>query len=192
MACLIVSSTQITNIYRSDFRNKNLLPNSVKSTTAILKDAEEAVSAVKHKRSNDARTAMSVGISILCGENIASQGLQKNIASQLGINRRRIAQRFQHRRSATATLTPWTLIERKTRADATPEEVRRLAYDFWCSPGISRPTGNKRDVARERVAPKEYMEHQKHILEETQTEVFHEFKQKYPDIKMGAKVLCNL
>ena len=34
---------------------------------------------------------------------------------------------------------------------------------------------NKRDVARERVAPKEYIEDEKQILEMTQTEVFKEF-----------------
>jgi hypothetical protein len=128
---------------------------------------------------------------MICGENVASRGLQKNIASKLDINRRRIAKSLRHRRSATITSKPWTSIERKTRKDAIPEEVKRLANDFWQSPGISRPTGNKRDVARKRVGPKEYIEHDKYILEKTQTEVYNAFKQQYPDTKMGQRYFEN-
>jgi hypothetical protein len=31
--------------------------------------------------------------------------------------------------------------------------------DFWLSPGISHPTGNKSDIKRERLAPNIYASH---------------------------------
>ena len=74
-------------------------------------------------------------------------------------------------------------MKRKRRNDATPEE--HIACDFWASPGISRPTGNKRDVVLEQIAPKEYFEHEKQILEKTQNEVYNEFRAKFPEVKMG-------
>lgn len=175
-------------------RTKELLSTQSQAkddTTAILEDIKDAVSSIKHKRSDDARTAMQVGISMLCGKNAETSTSKKNISEKLGINRRRIAQSIQHRSHTSIGLTPWTALKRKTRNDATPEEVRRLAYEFWQSPGISRPTGNKRDIAKERIGPKEYVEHEKHILEKTQTEVFHDFKQKYPEIKIGQRYFAS-
>ncbi len=58
-------------------------------------------------------------------------------------------------------------------------------------PGNSRPTGNKCDVTRIRVGPKLYDSHPVYVLECTQTEVYCEFKQKCPDIKMSQRVFEN-
>ena len=65
-----------------------------------------------------------------------------------------------------------------------PKKNRRLAFEFWASPGNSRPTGNKNDVKRKRLGPKDYIEHEKQILEKTQSEIFQDFKRKYPEIVM--------
>jgi len=78
-------------------------------------------------------------------------------------------------------------IKRKTCSDVIPEEEKKMAHDFWTSPGISRPTGNKKDVSRKRIGPNDYIEHEKQILEKTQTEVYNEFKEKYPNIIMGQR-----
>ena len=48
--------------------------------------------------------------------------------------------------------------------------------------GNSRPTGNKNDAKRKRLGPKDYIEHEKQILEKTQSEIFKDFKRKYPAI----------
>ena len=63
--------------------------------------------------------------------------------------------------------------------------------DFWASPGISRITGNKKDVARERDPPNEYHEHEKQVLEKTQNGVFQECKSKYPEVKMCQRTFEN-
>lgn len=57
--------------------------------------------------------------------------------------------------------------ERQTRSDSIPSEHRKLAYDFWSSPGISRPTGNKKDTIRKRVAVRTYTCHANQVLEKT-------------------------
>ena len=75
-------------------------------------------------------------------------------------------------------------MHRKTRSDALSENDRRLAFEFWASPSNSRPTGNKNDVKKKRLGPKEYIEHEKQILEKTQTEIFQDFKKKYPEVTM--------
>ena len=93
---------------------------------------------------------------------------------------------MQHRKRVLSDASAgWTDVKRKRRNDATPEEHMKIGCDFWASPGISRPTSNKRDVVRERIAPKEYFEHEKQILEKTQNEVYNEFRAKFPEVKMG-------
>ena len=41
------------------------------------------------------------------------------------------------------------------------------------------------------MAPNEYIEHEKQVLEMTQNEAFHEFKAKYPEVKMGQRTFEN-
>lgn len=88
----------------------------------------------------------------------------------------------------------WTVVKRKRRNDATPEEHLKIACDFWASPGISRSTGNKKDIVQERIAANEYIEHDEQVLEMTQNEAFNEFKAKFSEIKMGQQmgqtILC--
>lgn len=75
-------------------------------------------------------------------------------------------------------------VKREKRKDAISEENNKLAYHFWASPGNSRPTSNKKDLACERIGPNEYTEQEKQILKKTKTEIYNEFYIKYPDDKM--------
>ena len=43
---------------------------------------------------------------------------------------------------------------------------------------LGRPA--TKELACERIGPKKYLEHEKQILEETQTEIFNKFKSKFP------------
>ncbi len=72
---------------------------------------------------------------------------------------------------------------RKKRKDAIPQEHLKIACDYWKQK--SRPTGDKRDIKRLRTGFKKYTEHAKHVLEKTQRETFLDFKQDFPQIKMG-------
>jgi hypothetical protein len=82
----------------------------------------------------------------------------------------------------------WTVTKRKTRKDALSEETKKTCYEFWLSSGISRPTGNKKDVKRERLGPKLYTSHVIYVLEKTQTEAYLEFKKAQPDIKISQRM----
>lgn len=161
---------------------------TVAISEATLADAATALEATKRKRSDDARTATHTTIAFVTGERVAKGRLRTKVAEKLKINRRRVSQAFQHRRKTLRSeKVCWLLNKRKVRSDAVPEEHKRKAFDFWASPAISRPTGNKKDVLRKRIARKTYVSHPKQVLEKTQTEAYIQFKHDYPDIKMGQR-----
>jgi hypothetical protein len=154
----------------------------------ILKNIKTFISETKLKRNTDARNVMNILSASVSAEKCHT-GEQKKVARKLGMNQRRLS---GGKRIRTAILKSekscYEFTKRKTRADATSGEVKKLAYDFWLSPAISRTTGNKKDIKRERTAPKQYVSHQIQILEKTQTEVFLDFKAKYPDIKISQRL----
>ena len=121
-----------------------------------------------------------MGLAFLCGDKVTSSHLKSAVAERLDISSRRLSQVAQHRHSVLTKNLRWLDVTRKTRSDAISGDTKKLAYEFWASPEISRPTGNKKDIVRERVAGKTYMSHAKQFLDKSQTEVYLEFKNKYP------------
>ena len=114
---------------------------------AVVDDATSMIANEKSRRNDNSRAAVSIGIAMLCGESVKASGLTSAAPTAFGINRRRIAQCIQKRASALANReSAWTYMHRKTRSDALSERERTLAFEFWASPGKSRPTGNKSDV----------------------------------------------
>ena len=84
---------------------------------------------------------------------------------------------IQKRASALANWgSTWRYTHRKTHSGASSERDRTLAFELWESPGNSCPTGNKSNVKRKHLGSNEYIEHGKQILEETQSEIFQDFK----------------
>jgi hypothetical protein len=69
---------------------------------------------------------------------------------------------------------------------------QRIVYDFWLSPGIFHPTGNKSDIKRERLGPNIYASHIAQVLEKTQIDAYINFVAKYPDIKIGQRTFDKL
>lgn len=65
----------------------------------------------------------------------------------------------------------WLDLLRKIRGDPISTENKQLIFNFW-SYEASRPTGDKKDVIQKRTGKKQHMEHARHVLEKTQTEVF--------------------
>lgn len=144
----------------------------VRLAKAIIQDVSSVVDDTKNKRSDGARTTMHLGLSVLCGSHVAQGNMRKSLAQVLNINRRRIAMSVGQETTLLCDKEAlWALTKRQTRSDAIPDDHKKLAQDFWCSPGISRTTGNKKDVKRERTGPKQYVVHEKQVLEKTQTEV---------------------
>ena len=136
--------------------------------SAVLEDAETALQATKTKRSNDDRAATHVGLSFLSGEKVNGGKLKSKVSRRLSINRKRLSNAYKHRaKTLRSEKSRWLFTERQTRSDSIPSEHRKLTYDFWSSPGISRPTGNKKDVIRKRVAVRTYTCHANQVLEKT-------------------------
>ena len=69
------------------------------------------------------------------------------------------------------------------------DETKRIVYDFWLSPGVSHPTGNKSDIKRERLGPNIYASQ---VIEKTQTDAYIDFIAQYPDIKVGRRTFDKL
>jgi hypothetical protein len=122
------------------------------------------------------------------GEKIFN-GEKSKAARKLGLQPRRLSNGQRVRTSVLRSeKSCFEFTKRKTRSDMTSDEVKKLVYDFWISPAASRTSDNKNDVKRIRICPKEYISHQIHLLEKTQTEVFLDFKTKYPDLKMSQRL----
>ncbi|CAG2187336.1 unnamed protein product [Mytilus edulis] len=108
-----------------------------------------------------------------------------SLAKKLGVPARRISSGFTLRNKISKTLSSsYVYTKRKVRTDALSDANKNLIHDFWCSSENSHPTGNKNDVKRVRIGPKKYSSHHVQILEKTQSEVYMDFKNKYPSVKV--------
>ncbi|CAG2227089.1 unnamed protein product [Mytilus edulis] len=140
----------------------------------------------KQKRNYDARNAMHVISASVSGENIskgekAKQRVSWDCTRGDFLAVKEFALLFLDQKNLV------TNSQGKTRSDITPDITKKHAYDFWISPMVSRTSPNKTDVKRSRIGPREYVSQQIHLLEKTQTEVFLEFKAKYPDFKISQR-----
>ena len=154
----------------------------------VLENMRHFITQTKQKRSNDARNVMHVLSASVSGEKI-SNGEKSKAARKLELQPRRLSNGQRVRTSVLRSeKSCFEYTKRKTRSDMTSDEVKKLVYDFWISPAASRTSANKNDVKRLRICPKEYISHQTHLLEKTQTEVFLDFKTKYPDLKMSQRL----
>ncbi|XP_052769500.1 uncharacterized protein LOC128209494 [Mya arenaria] len=149
--------------------------------TQVLDNLYDAISRSKIKRSDEKRAEMHTIIASVSGENISQSKAKTNLAKRLGVSVRRISggQRLRGK-VLTSDKSCWFYTKKKTRSDKISHENKKLIYEFWMSPGISRPTGNKQDVKRHRTGPKCYLSHPIHTLEKTQTDVYEEFLQTHP------------
>ncbi|CAG2192156.1 unnamed protein product [Mytilus edulis] len=97
--------------------------------------------------------------------------MKVKVARNLGLPAKTLA---KGRKSRTRVLqtekSSWTYTLRKSRSDAMSEDEKKTAYNFWLSPSISRPTGNKKDIKRKLL----------------------EFQTTHPDIKIKQRKFENL
>ena len=61
------------------------------------------------------------------------------------------------------------------------EEVKQTICHFWTYEA-NRPNGDKKDIVRKRVGPKQYLKHTKQVLRQTQSEAFFNFRSEHPEI----------
>ena len=159
----------------------------------ILDNLNESITKSKSKQVDRKRIEVNSVLASVSGENISLSKAKTNLAKRLGLGVRRISggQRLRGK-IMTSDESCWFYTRRKSRSDKVSDETKKLIYDFWMSPGISRPTGNKHDIKRHRTGPKCYISHPIQVLEKTQTDVYEEFLQTYPDIKVSQRVFEKL
>ncbi|CAG2219778.1 unnamed protein product [Mytilus edulis] len=128
----------------------------------IIKNIQEIISTTKKQRSKTATTVMDIITTSVSSENIS----KKHVSRKLGLNNKRLSRGRQHRASVLQSdNASWSFTKRKTRSDALNDINKKLVYDFWISPGMSRPTGNKNDIKRMRTGPKQFVSHAVYVLE---------------------------
>ncbi|CAC5416205.1 unnamed protein product [Mytilus coruscus] len=154
-----------------------------------IRNIQDVITSVKHKRNGEAKAALNILTSSVSGENISDRKrATKSLANILGVNSRTLQ---KGKKSRTKVLhsehSLFLYTTRKTRSDALTERTKRIVHDFWLQSNVSRPTNNKNDIKRVRISPNVYSSHSCYILEKTQTEVFLQFKNEYPDEKMGQR-----
>ena len=82
--------------------------------SAIVADACNLIRTIKDGRSKDSRAAMQCCVSLLCGDNVSRNKMQKAVAETLTINRERIRSGIKHwKRVLSDTSEGWTVVKRK-------------------------------------------------------------------------------
>ncbi|XP_062600261.1 uncharacterized protein LOC134261881 [Saccostrea cucullata] len=159
------------------------------TNSAIIENLQEIISTTKKQRSKTAVTVMEVITTSVSSEKIN----KKQVSRSLGLSSKRLSRGKRHRATVLKTdAACWNFTNRKTRSDAINDDHKKIVYNFWTSPGISRPTGNKNDVKRMRTGRKQFVSHALYVLEKTQTEVYIEFKEMNPQIKISQRAFEKL
>ena len=128
--------------------------------TSVLSDLKTALHKTKKKRSTENLQSRNIIFAAITGESVKKSKCKRQLANCLGVHRRQIAGGIRTRCSILKDdVSSWKLTEKKNRANKISDEIKRKVYNFWLSPGISRPTGNKKDVKRERLAPHTFVSH---------------------------------
>lgn len=200
--CLVIMSTIVYHLpCRAKKRVEKALPQTPQKRSALLRsllatnptstdkvkclneqvmqNVNKFVNSAKKKRTDGARHAVALITASVSGENISQTNDNLNLSKKLGLTPRRISGGQRVRQSVLET-DCFHLTKRKVRKDALSKADLKKIYDFWVSPGISRPTGNKADIKRFRTGPKQYVSQAIHILEKTQSEVYQDFKKSHP------------
>lgn len=117
---------------------------------------------------------------------------QKTLSKLIGLDGRSIKSGIEKREKILKGKEPsWLGTQQKIRRDEISEETKDLVYDYW-KLVARRPTGNKKDLIRRCIGVKTWVQHLKHMLEKTQTEVYMEFTSMHPEIKISQRKFENL
>jgi len=167
--------------------------NDIQLSKAVMQDLREVVDQTKFLRSDGARTAVSIITASASGTNVENKKKKSMLAKKIGLPLKRISGGRKVRTQIfTSDESCFKYVQRKTRSDAISNDTKKLVHNFWLDPDNSRPSPNKNDIKRVRIAPKQFSKHTVHILDKTQTEIFNDFKVKYPDISMSQRTFERL
>jgi hypothetical protein len=154
--------------------------NNTQLGNAIINDIRELVDQTNNSRSDCARTTLSVIAASTSGLNVQKEHKKSLLAKKIGLPLQRCQLENESVHKCLLPKSCWTFIERKTRNECISNEIRKLAYNFWIDPNNSRPSGNKNDMKRVCIGPKQFSKHPIYILDKPQTEVFNDFCTRHP------------
>jgi hypothetical protein len=109
----------------------------------------------KFKRNDKSREVVSILTASMSGPTVEKCKAKVDLARKLGVSVGRISKGKKIRTKIFhSEQSSYRYTTRKTRSDKLSDDAGKTIYNFWCSPEISRQTGNKKDVKRIRVGPK--------------------------------------
>ena len=113
---------------------------------------------------------------------VKKKRLTYSVSKLDSLNRRSISKGIKRKAEVQKGNEPsWLFTKRKPRIDSVNEEVKLTICQFWTFEA-SRPTGDKKDLVRKRIGPKQYLEHAKHVLDQPQSEAYFSFRAKHPEL----------
>jgi hypothetical protein len=183
-----ISGTSVISVIKS-----KLIPSSADEIELLLsrnalKDIKNTIDNTKNRRSDEARVTMALLTASVSGESIKQSRSRVSLAKRLGVSVKRLARSAPARTQILhSNKSCFEYTKRKTRSHALTEDLKKRIYDFWCLPEISHPTGNKNDIKRVRVGTKQYRSHAVQILEQSQSEVYTDFKSLHPDVQISQR-----
>lgn len=143
---------------------------------AMATDLSGAIKVLKHDKKRESQAAFGAMKSLAFGETVKKKRLTSSVSKPVSLNRRSISKGIKRRAEVLKGDEPsWLFTKRKPRIDSVKEEVKQTICQFWTFEA-SRPTGDKKDLVRKRIGPKQYLEHAKHVLEQTQSEAYFNFR----------------
>ena len=138
----------------------------------LASDISSGLDGVKDSGSKEKRAAFTAFKSLAFGENIKKSRAKRSLGKLVNLNEKSISEAIKHRESILKGDTPsWLYTKRKVRQDAISEEDVKKVFNYWAHTA-SRPTGDKKDVLKQRIGKQDYVQHAKHVLEKTQTDAF--------------------
>lgn len=170
-------------------------PEEAKETTALralAADITEGVQQLKNCGSKDNRAAYSAFKSLAFGENVSKCRAKKSLSKLVNVGQKSVRNAVKERAKILAgERKSWLYTKRRVRRDALSEEDGKKIFSYWTYTA-SRPTGDKKDLAKQRIGKQEYVHHAKHVLEKTQTEAFLEFQELHPEVKVKQRKFESL
>ena len=142
-------------------------PEEQKETTtlrALAADISEGLSHVKKSGSSEKRAAYTAFKSLAFGKNVKKAKAKRSLSKLVNLPEKTISRAISRREKVLKGDIPsWQYMNRKVRSDALSAEDSKLIYDYWTHQA-SRPTGDKKDVVKQRISRRQYIHH---VLEKT-------------------------
>ena len=159
---------------------------------ALASDISDGLQEVKKEHSNEKHAAFTAFKSLAFGKNVKKTKAEKSLSKIANVDKKNISKPIQCREKVLkGDLPSWQYTKRKLRQDAISEEDGKVIYDYWTKVA-SRPTGDKKDVVKQRTGKQQYVQHVKHVLEKTQTEAYLEYRDFHPEIQVKQRKFENL